>query len=69
MTPHSQETTFYKKKDKEKEVKEKKKIEDPEEIRKREQNERRIKEKTLKDLKADEVELLALIEFREFMQS
>ena len=53
---------------KEKEKKEKKKIEDPEEIRKREQNERRLRDKTLKDLKADEIELLSLIERREYMQ-
>ena len=53
-------------KDKEKEKKGKK-IEDQEEVRKREQNQRRIDAISLKDLKAFEIELLSLIEHRESM--
>lgn len=55
-----------KSKDTEKEKKGKK-IEDQEEIRKREQNQRRLDAISLKDLKAIEIEMLSLIEHREYM--
>jgi hypothetical protein len=44
-----------------------KKIEDFEEIRRREINEQIIASKSIKSLKADEIKLLSLIEGREFM--